>query len=140
MNRDLCLPEKLRTRGAPTLLLLIVTIGTLNVFLGFGLAMYFGYGPPGLDGIFQSLGPIPPAAATHCAGAPAALQSRVALGEPYILPFEPATAETAPPVFSGLSNDVAQPLVDEETVLSDVRELTAAAQATFVSGAAEIPE
>ena len=43
------------------MILLLVTIGMLNVGLGFGLAIYFGYGPPGPGGIFESLGPMPPA-------------------------------------------------------------------------------
>ena len=116
--------------GPPALLLLIVTIGTLNVCLGFGLAMYYGYGPPGLDGIFQSLGPMPAASPD----APFA----AALGEPYV-PFDAAAAETAPTELPAPGADVATGLpagaLTEEEVLGDVRALEAAAQAALLSGA-----
>jgi hypothetical protein len=112
------------------LLLLIVTIGTLNVFLGFGLAMHYGYGPPGLNGILQSLGPMPAASPN----APIV----VALGEPYI-PFDAAPAETAPAELPASGADAATaPPADaltEEEVLDDVRALAAAAQTVLQSAA-----
>ena len=43
------------------MIFLIVTLGLLNIGLGFGLAMYYGFGPPGLDGLFEALGPMPSA-------------------------------------------------------------------------------
>jgi hypothetical protein len=125
------------------LLLLIVTIGTLNVCLGFGLAMYYGYGPPGLDGIFQSLGPMPPAT-------PDAPLAASRLGELYVP--TPDAAESrgqpaendrengsviVPPAAIGAAAD--GPL-DEEAVLDDVRQLTAAAQTAMAAGAAQASE
>lgn len=112
------------------MLLLIVTIGTLNVCLGFGLAMYYGYGPPGLDGIFQSLGPMPAASPD----APLA----AALGEPYI-PLDTAPVEMAPPESPGNGAAAGTPVVAlaEEEVLGDVRALAAAAQSVMQSAAQE---
>jgi hypothetical protein len=46
---------------AIALLLLFLVIGLLNVAIGFALAMYLGFAPPGFDGVMQSLGPMPPA-------------------------------------------------------------------------------
>ncbi len=71
------------------MLLLIVTIGMLNVGLGFGLAMYFGYGPPGLEGILQAVGPMPPA--TRDAATVVAAE----LGAPYAPAISPNVSETA---------------------------------------------
>ena len=63
-GRNLYFYGKPHPLGPTALILLIVTIGLLNICLGFGLAMYFDYGPPGLDGIFEALGPMPPAASS----------------------------------------------------------------------------
>jgi hypothetical protein len=124
------LAEETPQLGSPALLLLIVTFGTLNVCLGFGLAMYFDYGPPGLDGIYQSLGPMPPASAD----APLA----AALGEPYV-PFDTAPPQAVQPESPALSADASlgPPAValPEEEVLGDVRALTAAAQSVMQSAA-----
>ncbi len=117
------------------MLLLIVTIGTLNVCLGFGLAMYYGYGPPGLDGIFQSLGPMPAASPD----APIA----AALGEPYV-PFDTASAEAAPPELPAPGADAAPVppagLLTEEEGLGDVCALAAAAQTALLSSAEQAPQ
>ena len=56
-----CTKKPYRLLDRTALILLIVTIGLLNVCLGFGLAMFFGYGPPGLSGVFEAMGPMPPA-------------------------------------------------------------------------------
>jgi hypothetical protein len=41
------------------LLLIIVAAGALNVCLGFAVAWYLGYGPPGLREAWEALAPIP---------------------------------------------------------------------------------
>jgi hypothetical protein len=99
------------------LILLLVAFGLVNICLGFGLAIYFEVGPPGLDGIFEALGPMPPGAAS-----PQPLVSG-GLGAPYD-PF--ATAEPSADSPAGIA---------EEQVLGDVRELADSAQ-TALAGAA----
>jgi hypothetical protein len=115
-------------------LLLLVTIGMLNVCLGFGLAMYNGYGPPGLDGIFQAVGPMPPTTPD------AVLPGSGELGAPYV------PAPEVPPVPQPIATPVAVaeeatvgPLA-EEGVLSDVREMSAAAQTAMLPDAAQARE
>ena len=111
------------------MLLLIVTIGMLNVCLGFGLAMYYGYGPPGLDGIFQSLGPLPRATPN------AALFGSGELGAPYVpLPAETIPQSAANPVAAAANVAPAEPLA-EEGLLDAVREMATAAETTLVPGA-----
>jgi hypothetical protein len=39
--------------------LLIVAVGLLNMGLGFGVACYCGWGPPGLHEAWEALAPIP---------------------------------------------------------------------------------
>ena len=126
------------------MLVLIVIIGTLNVFLGFGLAMYYGYGPPGLDGIFQSLGPMPPAM-------PDAPLAAAELGELYI-PASVAAEARGQPADGGpgdgpailsiasVASAASEPPLDEEAVLNDVRQMTAAAQSAMAAGAAQTSE
>jgi len=41
------------------LVLLIVAVGLLNMGLGFGVACYWGWGPPGLHEAWETLAPIP---------------------------------------------------------------------------------
>jgi hypothetical protein len=96
------------------LILLIVTIGLLNICLGFGLAMYFGFGPPGLDGIFEAMATMPPAAPTN--SGPTATE----LGAPY----DPFAAQAV---------DEPSARLAEERVLGDVRDLADTAQ-TAVRG------
>ncbi len=112
------------------LILLIVTIGFLNLCLGFGLAMHFGYGPPGLDGIFEALGPMPPASNGLQVPPPT---DRQAVGNPAspspILRMVPAEINQP----TGGGNPRAG-LLAEEKVLGDVCDLTATAQAVAVSG------
>jgi hypothetical protein len=51
--------------------LLILTIGLLNLVLGFGLGIYLGYGPPGLLATWDALGTaFPQIAATEANDAP----------------------------------------------------------------------
>jgi hypothetical protein len=108
------------------LLVLIVTIGILNVCLGFGLAIYFGYGPPGLDGIFQALGPMPPVVAD--ASSPVAGR----IGAIYIPGGDDASEQSnampggAGPIGPGDS-------LSEEGVLGNVRELAATAQTAMAT-------
>ncbi len=130
--------------GWIALLLLIVTIGTLNVCLGFGLAMYYGYGPPGLDGIFQSLGPMPPAT-------PDAPLTATGLGELYVPTAAAADSHaqpaedgrengTVPPPAAGIAASLADGPLDEEAVLNDVRQITAAAQSVLSSNEVQASE
>lgn len=102
------------------MILLLVTIGLLNIGLGFGLAMYYGYGPPGLDGIFEALGPMPPSSP------PAQLVG--GLGTPYD-PFVATPSEAGP------SASLA-----EEEVLGEIRDLAGAAQNAMVGGPVESHE
>jgi hypothetical protein len=117
------------------LILLIVTIGLLNICLGLGLAMYYGYGPPGLDGIFEAIGPMPPDAESLCdlIVAPVAAESTV----------EPAAnlsdANTTAPPSESPSETMAEPLA-EEAVLGDVRDLATTAQTAMVDGQVENQE
>jgi hypothetical protein len=112
-------------------LAVIVIIGMLNICLGFGLAMYCGYGPPGLNGIFQALGPMPP--------------EKSDIGPPIASdPQTPAIAvasEAVPPPPLSASSDAASAPPDgppaEESVLSEVQELTAAAQTAIASVTAQ---
>jgi hypothetical protein len=100
----------------------MVAFGLLNVCLGFGLAMYLGHAPPDLQGIFDSLGPMP---AVTLGVAP----NSVELGAPYVPPQDPET----PPSAAGES--AAQPFdPTEENVLGEVQELATAAQGVLVSG------
>ncbi len=125
--------EKSHPFGSTALILLIVTIGMLNICLGFGLAMYYDYGPPGLDGIFESLGPMPPAAESLIP---------TALGAPYDPSVAPAAPEStaarsenlpidntiAPPSETPPAESLPPDLLAEEKVLGDVRNLAATAQ------------
>ncbi len=129
-KRDLYLRKKLRTLGQPTVLALIVTIGILNVCLGFGLAMYFGYGPPGLDGILQAIGPMPPQRPLRASPTP------VGLGALYIPGGDNAMQQSAANLAAQEGIEPAESL-SEEGVLSDVRELTAAAQTATASDTAQ---
>ena len=106
------------------MLLLIVAIGTLNVCLGAGLAMYYGYGPPGLDGILQALGPMPPATPD---AAPAVAGGLGATDIPSAIDEVPQSASNGGPAAS----------LSEEGVLNDVRDLNAAAESALASGAAQ---
>ncbi|MGO9114569.1 MAG: hypothetical protein ACLP9L_35585 [Thermoguttaceae bacterium] len=109
------------------MIVLIVTIGLLNVCLGFGLAMYFGYGPPGVDGIFEALGPMPPV------GPSAELLVSSSIGAPY----DPLASPESPAGIGAnlpAGNTIAprsEPLA-EEKVLGDIRDLTTTTQATMV--------
>jgi hypothetical protein len=98
------------------LILLLVTIGLLNIGLGFSLAMFYGYGPPGLDGIFEALGSMP--VATPIAGGLAAA-------------YDPYTA---------MEPEVGTSALAEEQVLDDVRDLSRAAQASVLDGHVESRE
>jgi len=118
------------------LILLLVAIGMLNVCLGFGLAMYYGYGPPGINGIFQALGPMPAEMPTTW---PIASSELATPSDP---PASPAEMETAPhdsPEPVVVAPDAAphamtdQPLA-EEGVLSEVRDMAAAAETALASG------
>lgn len=118
---------------------LIVTIGLLNICLGFGLAMYFGYGPPGLDGIFEAIGPMPPVAA----------DSKVEPGMELTAMSNhayPPTMQARRPMVPGESMPSANggmppaELLAEEKVLGDVRDLTATAQTAMLSGQVESHE
>jgi hypothetical protein len=99
------------------MILLLVTIGLLNIGMGVGLAMYYGLGPPGLDGICEALGPMP--------SVPASALSPAAGG-----PGAPHAPPAAPP---------AEPLA-EENVLGDVRDLATTAQAAMVGSPVESQE
>jgi hypothetical protein len=107
-------------------LVLIVIIGILNVCLGFGLAMYLGYGPPGMDGILQALGPMPAAAAN-------AAPLTAGLGALYI----PGSDEEVPqsPVNSVAAQPEPADSPSEESVLGDVEVLTAAARSAMSTAA-----
>jgi hypothetical protein len=107
------------------LILLTIAIGLLNVCLGFGLAMYYGLGPPGLDGIWESLGPMPPAVPS-----PGLLNSDSAIGHDgervgsIHAQSEVGVANSA----DGAATSVAQALAEEELVLDELRDLSAAAR------------
>jgi hypothetical protein len=91
-----------------TALIALITItGLMNVCLGFALAMYLGYGPPGLRAIWQSLGEMPRPAADD----PAPEQS------------EPVDAESPP-----------DSTVEEE-VLVEVEQISAVAESAIESAA-----
>jgi len=106
----------------------------LNVGLGFGLAMYYGYGPPGLEGILQAVGPMPPAA-------PDAATVAAKLGEPYAPAISPNVSETALQSAASLSAAVtgdvlAEPSI-EDRILGGVREMATNVQTAMVSDAAQ---
>jgi hypothetical protein len=104
------------------LLLLIVVIGLVNVCLGFGLAMYFGYGPPGLQGIFDSLGPMP-------APATDSLPASAGLGAPCVPLASPSSSPAVASSQAMPSDDQA-----EENVLGEVQELATTAQSAMLPG------
>jgi hypothetical protein len=115
--------------GAPVLLILIVTIGMLNVCLGFGLAMYLGYGPPGLNGIFQALGPMP--TVVPDVSQPAA----PGLGALYIPGTDEAVQQSATtPAAVGQTDGAGSH--SEDDVLGDVQALTAAARSAMTTAVA----
>ncbi len=108
--------------------LLIVIIGLLNIGLGFGLAMYYGYGPPGLEEIFEAIGPMPPgvpSAQSLVSGGIVASESTVRLSANL-----PASSTIDPPAES----------LAEETVLGEVRDLATTAQSALVSDQVESRE
>ena len=111
------------------MLLLVVTIGLLNICLGLGLAMYYDFGPPGLDGIFEALGPMPPA------GPSASPLVSVPLGAPYdpSLTSEAAADSSRPPP---LESEMGSPLdtLAEEGLLGEVHDLSATAQSSMAGG------
>jgi len=133
----------------------------LNLCLGFGLAIYCGYGPPGWEGIFQALRPMPPNKPdgkgtqsvpdpVFASPPPASLPSpsgepgpggrhEVARARIATVP-DPAAAEADPPtgstVTEAANTQPAGPLA-EDSVLSEVRELAAAAQTALTSAAAQ---
>ena len=142
-GRNLYFYEQPHLLGLTALILLIVTIGLLNICLGFGLAMYYDYGPPGLDGIFEALGPMPPAAPSVESLIPAGL------GAPYDPSVAPAAPESIaepsanPPVDNTADLPAESPPSDalaEEEVLGAVRNLAATAQTAMVSGQLESRE
>jgi len=90
--------------------------------------MYYGYGPPGLDEIFEAIGPMPP-------GVPIA-QSLVSDG---IAASEPTVGLSTNPPVSSTMDPAAEPLA-EETVLGEVRDLTTTAQSALVSDRVESRE
>ena len=120
--------KKLHPRGQTAVILLIVTIGLLNICLGFGLAMYYGFGPPGLDGIFQAIGPMPrpaPDAKALAYGGIGAPYDPLASPQSPVQPAAnlPASSAVVPP---------SEPLAEEE-VLGDVRDLASTAQTAMAS-------
>jgi hypothetical protein len=126
------------------LILLIVTIGLLNICLGFGLAMYFGYGPPGLDGIFEAFGPMPPVAAKSNPGPGTEPQAISSHAYPLGRESMPPVGESTSPTSGGMppSDDGMPPaeLLAEEKVLGEVCEMAATAQTAVVSGQVESHE
>jgi hypothetical protein len=116
------------------LILLIVAIGLLNVCLGFGLAMYYGFGPPDWRGIFEAFGPVPPKMPT----APSA-QSPGAGG--LGAPCNPAATEPTVQSSTNLpaGGTIAPPgeLLAEEKVLDDVHDLATSARTALVGSEAE---
>jgi hypothetical protein len=99
------------------LILLLVAFGMINICLGFGLAMYYGLGPPGLDGIFEAIGPMPP-------GAPGG-QSLVS-----------GVLDAADGSFAAAPSSESATL-DEEQVLGDVRDLSDTAQTALAGESVE---
>ncbi len=120
------------------MILLIVTIGLLNICLGFGLAIYYSYGPPGLDGIFEALGPMPPP------GSSAESLGSSKAGAPYEPLPAPVEAEsTAEPGANPPASDILAPPLEplaEEEVLGDVCDLAATAQTALVNDQVESHE
>ena len=108
------------------MIVLIVAIGLLNIGLGFGLAVYYGYGPPGLDGIFEALGPMPPTAADS----PPFFADGAGVKDAAVVmeTDQPAAVETIAPT--------SEEAVEEE-VLDDVRDLAATAQTAMDPGHVE---
>ncbi len=109
------------------MIFLLVTIGLLNIGLGFGLAMYYGLGPPGLDGIFQALGPMPPREPS------AQSLPSGGLGAPYD-PFPAPESSIQPGASLATSSAMPppEPLAEEE-LLGDVRDLAGTAQTAMLS-------
>jgi len=103
------------------LTLLIVIIGLLNIGLGFGLAIYYGYGPAGLNEIFEALGPMPP-------GVPNA-QSLVSCE---IVASKSTVGLSANLPVGSTIDPPSEPLA-EEAVLGEVRDLATTAQSALVS-------
>ena len=120
------------------LIFLIITIGLLNICLGFGLAMYYGFGPPGLDGICEALAPMPPAAP------PAQPVVSGRIGLPNDPPVSRVAIKSAPKpaanLPAGSTIAPASESLAEEEVLGDVRDLAATAQAAMVEGRVESSE
>jgi hypothetical protein len=109
--------RKFSLAGSAGVILLLVTIGVLNVGLGFGLAMYYGYGPPGLSGILESLGSMPPATQVLSSAA-------AAIGAPVAtLVVPPVTRSPIAP----------QESLAEEAVLGEVRDMATAAQSAIAT-------
>jgi len=131
-GRNLYLCEEPHPLGQTALILLIVSLGLLNICLGFGLAMFLGYGPPGLEGIFDALGPIPQVA--PCAESLLS-DATSARSDPLVSP-----ESIAEPVANLPADNTIAPLLEplvEEKVLGDIRDLATAARTTMVSGQAE---
>jgi hypothetical protein len=110
-------------------LVLIVTIGILNVCIGFGMAMYFGYGPPGLDGIHQALAPMP--SVTPDASSPVA----AGLGALYIPGGDDAAGQSNAMPAAAAAQIGPGDSLSEEGVFGDVRELTAVARTAMPTAA-----
>lgn len=136
LGRNLYFYKEPHSLGTTALILLIVTIGLLNICLGFGLAMHCGYGPPGLDGIFEALGTMPP-------GPRAKSLIPTGLGALY----DPSIASesldglnvalSAGRTIAAPSTTSSPETLAEEKVLGDVRDLATAAQSSMAIGQVE---
>lgn len=117
------------------MILLLVTIGLLNIGLGFGLAMYYGLGPPGLDGIFEALGPMPPVIPSVPPHDSSGMERSP---DPAVAPDSTAEPATNLPA----DNSIARPgdALPEEDVLGDVQDLAATAQTAMESSQVQSPE
>jgi len=119
-------------------ILLLVTIGLLNICLGFGLAMHYGFGPPGLDGIFQAFGPMPPPAPScqspaASGGYPLVGAGLGGLGAPHD-PFATPQSTMQPGASPAANREIAPPpgALAEEELLGEVRDLAGTAQTATV--------
>lgn len=104
------------------MILLIVTIGLVNVCMGLGLAIYFGYGPPTVDAILQSLERMPKA--------PLSIEM-VLPGSNLGAPYDPFASDAL-----AIASTDSTPSASEETVLADIQELAGSVQSPVTSSAA----
>lgn len=121
------------------LVLMTVFIGLLNVFVGFGVAMYLGYGPPGLKEAWSALDSQPASPGADVVAAPSTVDA--VAGAASMVPAEAkAAAESGELSSIAASNQSesstaepasAESTPSEEEILNEVRPMDEAAQGTM---------